>query len=253
MYMVVKIRIITVNMCVECSDNKDVASDNSVRLLASMKGDVIIMQETDGYDLEKISLGLDMHILRNNCREHTCVMINPTVLIKLDSYHVCTLQRRDPIYIGGVHLTDIPSVIHHLNGLVYKSDTILPINIPMDRLIQLCRTNRLPRLRREISRASNCRLAIIAGDFNEPSHLDLPNIDVPCSAFMLKHEFVDTYKHIHPTGKGYTWPNNGLYRNEPNQRVDFIYTRNLDITHSYVSSKGSSDHKMVITEVILPK
>ena len=54
MYMVVKIRVITVNLCLECSDNKEVASDNAIRLLASMNGDVIIMQETEGYDLDKI-------------------------------------------------------------------------------------------------------------------------------------------------------------------------------------------------------
>lgn len=249
--MAIKIRIITVNLCLECSDNKDTASDKAIRLLASMKGDVLIMQETEGYTLERIAAGLNMQILRDNQREHTCVMINPAVLIKLDSYHVCTLRQRDPIYIGGVHLTDIPSVVHHMHGLVYHSDITLPINIPMDKIIQLCRTNRLPRLRRETRRAGNSGRAIIAGDFNEPSHLDLPGIDVPCSAWMSHSGFVDTYKHMHPTGKGYTWPNNGLYHNEPNQRVDFIYTRNLDITHSYVSSKGSSDHKMVVSEVML--
>ena len=53
---------------------------------------------------------------------------------------------------------------------------------------------------------------------------------------------------------GYTWPSGKMYENEPKQRIDFIYTKNVKkITKSFVynneNNEWLSDHKMVITDI----
>ena len=51
---------------------------------------------------------------------------------------------------------------------------------------------------------------------------------------------------------GYTWGVGGMYDNEPRQRIDFIYTRNVKVLSSktYDTNPGfKTDHKMVITEI----
>jgi endonuclease/exonuclease/phosphatase family metal-dependent hydrolase len=190
-----------------------------------------------------------------NNSEGTCVLVNPKKLTILDNNLVKILNsRKEPIYIGNLHLDDIPSVMHHMNNMVYKSSVSIPISSGKAKILKLCIEHRIPRLKQELVKANQYSRAIIAGDFNEPSHLDLDNINVPVSKLLAKNGFIDTYWHANkPEDKeyGYTWPVSSLYKKEPSQRIDMIYTKNLKVIDSVVfnSLNWISDHNMVVTDV----
>jgi endonuclease/exonuclease/phosphatase (EEP) superfamily protein YafD len=56
---------------------------------------------------------------------------------------------------------------------------------------------------------------------------------------------------MHPNRTGYTWPNKEYYEGEPKQRIDYIYTRGMKVEDSRISGDSHSDHKMVISDVIV--
>lgn len=242
------IRCITINMCKECTRNQDTSYKYITQLLEKLKVDIVFMQETNGYTLSDTA---GLHILKNTPKEHTCVMINPKKLAIIDKTHVRILQNNKTVYVGAVHLDDIPSIPHHMHNITYRSSITLPLKYSMDEILQMSASRRLPRLRKEVAKANLDELAIIAGDFNEPSHLDLKTITPPCSKYMETNGFLDTYKHMHPHTIQFTWPNKHYYPNEPKQRVDYIYTRNITVVSSQISGDVQSDHKMVISDILL--
>jgi endonuclease/exonuclease/phosphatase family metal-dependent hydrolase len=122
--------------------------------------------------------------------------------------------------------------------------------------LKLCSKRRLPKIKDILKKIENKDRTIIAGDFNEPSHLDLKNIKTPVSIELEKNGFVDTYRFMNKGSVGYTWPSGKFYKNEPSQRIDFIYTKNIKITSSTIydndnSYKWESDHKMLITDIVI--
>lgn len=251
-YMVNNIRIIIINLCAECSKNKNNAISKWIKYFTHFKSDIMFLQEIAGYNIEQMANELKMHILNVNYTEYTCVLINPRKLAIIDNFHVKLIRGRKPIYIGAIHLDDVPSIPHHLNKIVYKSSKHIPLSYSLEKVLSICKERRLPRLRQELKPARACDRAIIAGDFNEPSHLDLEGINTPVSKEMEKNGFIDTYKHIHPDEPGYTWPAGNFYKNEPQQRVDFIYTKNIKIIDSDVIGDDfnwMSDHKIVMADV----
>ena len=139
----------------------------------------------------------------------------------------------------------------------YKSSEIIPISSSKEKILKLCAERRLPKLKQELVKAKKYARAIIAGDFNEPSHLDLDDVNVPVSKFLEKNGFIDTFWYANPNldkEDGYTWPASSLYKNEPGQRIDMIYIKNMKVINSICydgskSNKWISDHKMVITDV----
>jgi len=67
-----------------------------------------------------------------------------------------------------------------------------------------------------------------------------------------KNGFIDTFWYQNKGQEyGYTWPASSLYKKEPGQRIDMIYTKNLKVINSVVSNSLNwiSDHKMVVTDV----
>ena len=112
-------------------------------------------------------------------------------------------------------------------------------------------------MKAELEKTKPHSRAIIAGDFNEPSHLDL-EINVPVSKLFEKHGFSDTFwvanKEL-ADEKGHTWPASTLYKQEPGQRIDMIYVKNMKVIRSFIrgenTAKWMSDHKMVISDVEL--
>jgi endonuclease/exonuclease/phosphatase family metal-dependent hydrolase len=247
-----KLRIIIINLCSECGKNKNKNLSKWIDYFTHFKADVIFLQEIAEYNLEHMANSLNMQILNVNYTEYTCVLINPRKLSVIDNFHVKIVRGRKPIYIGAIHLDDIPSIPHHLNQIVYKSSKHIPLSYSLDKVLSICKERRLPRLKKELKQSDGCERAIIAGDFNEPSHFDLDGINTPVSKTMAKNGFVDTYRYIHPSEPGYTWPAGKYYKNEPQQRVDFIYTRGIKILHSAVFGDDLnwiSDHKIVMTDI----
>jgi endonuclease/exonuclease/phosphatase family metal-dependent hydrolase len=248
------LRIITMNMCNEHPGKKTLLINKWITILSEIKGDVVFLQEIGAYNLEKLTNALKLKLLNINNAEATCVLINPYKLTIIDNNHVKVKSTLKPIYIGGIHLDDVPSIPHHLNHMTYKSSETVPLSYSLNRLLKMCAKRRLPRIKEEMEELKKNDRAIIAGDFNEPSHLDLVDIKLPISKEFLKHGFVDSYRAMHPTDPGYTWPAGKFYQKEPVQRVDIIYIKNLKIVASDVYDEGDkwlSDHKMVITDIII--
>ena len=245
------LRITTINLCDENPMSKTTLIKKWIAELLKLRVDILFIQEI--FNIEKFATDLGMKLLNIDHGEGICVLINPSKLVIIDNNHVKLHSDINPIYIGGVHLDDIPSLSHHMINMIYKSSEIIPLSLTRQQLLKLCAKRRLPRLQEELKSIKNADRAIIAGDFNEPSHLDLDNIQTPCSNELAKNGFIDTYRHMHGLDKsGYTWPAGQFYKNEPDQRIDFIYTKNVEIVSSDTYGEGSkwiSDHKMVITDI----
>jgi endonuclease/exonuclease/phosphatase family metal-dependent hydrolase len=247
------LRITTINLCAENPMSKTTLIKKWIDVLLKLKVDILFIQEI--FNIEKFATDLGMKLLNIDHGDGICVLINPNKLVIIDNNNVKLHSDINPIYIGGMHLDDIPSLSHHMINMIYKSSEIIPLSLTMKQLLKLCAKRRLPRLQEELKSIKNADRAIIAGDFNEPSHLDLDNIQTPCSNELAKNGFIDTYRHMHGLDKsGYTWPAGQFYKNEPDQRIDFIYTKNVEIVSSDIYGEGSkwiSDHKMLITDILV--
>jgi hypothetical protein len=242
------------NLCNENPTKKTTLINKWINVFSKMKGDVIFLQEINSYNLEKLVGELGMKLLNINNLENTCVLINPHKLTIIDNTHVKLKSGIKPIYIGGIHLDDIPSLPHHMNNMVYKSSETVPLSYSMDKLLKMCTKRRLPRVKAELATIKKNERAIIAGDFNEPSHLDLDKIKVPVSKEFEKQGFVDAYRYINEDEPGFTWPAGTFYKKEPVQRVDIIYVKGIKIVDAETYDTGDkwiSDHKMVIADLVL--
>lgn len=267
--MKLNIRVITLNLCNENPDKKTNLINKWITIFKNINADIIFLQEIKGYNIEKMTKKLNMELL-DISKDHTCVLVNPYKLTILDNKHITLKQvipetnkninlktnkniiyKYKPIFIGNLHLHDIPSISHHINNVIYKSSEIIPLDYSLDKLLKMCKKNRIPHVIKELKLVKKNEIAIIAGDFNEPSHLDL-HIKVPVSKEFEKKGFIDSYRYINKD-KGYTWPSKTFYKNEPNQRIDIIYIKGIKIINSktYYTDKWLSDHKMVITDLII--
>lgn len=245
-------------MCTEFPDRKPALLDKWIFILSQIKADIIFLQEMETFNIERLANSLGLKILTIHQHEATSVLLNPNKLTIVDNTTVKLLNSRlEPFFIGGLHLTDIPSVTHHLNHIVYKSSETIPLSTSMEKILKLCVKTRVPRVTEELLKAKPFSRAIIAGDFNEPSHFDLDKIAVPVSRLFARQGFDDSYwvaNKNEPKEDGHTWPASSLYKKEPDQRIDMIYTKNMRVVKSVVyegsnSIKWISDHKMVITDV----
>lgn len=249
------LRILTMNLCYEYPGKKTTLLNKWITILSKIKGDIIFLQEINYYNLEKLANELNLKILNINNFEGTCVLINPYKLTIIDNNLVKIKSSIKPIYIGSIHLDDVPSLPHHLNNTVYKTSETIPLSYSLDKVLSLCAKRRLPRIKEELEKAKKYDRVIIAGDFNEPSHLDL-DIDTPVSKEFEKNGFTDTYRSTN-SDPGYTWPAGTLYKKGPVQRIDMIYTKKLKVVKSGIydgelgENKWISDHKIVFTDLVL--
>ena len=257
--MIHHIKVVTANMCTEFPERKPELLEKWISVLSQIKADIIFLQEIESFNVERLANGLGLKLLTINQFEATSVLVNPHKLIIVDNNVVKLVNsKKDPFYIGGLHLDDIPSVTHHLNNILYKSSRTIPLGSNVKTILKLCVENRVPRVKAELTRAKKYSRAIIAGDFNEPSHLDIDDINVPVSKLFEKNGYKDTYWYANKRESlenGFTWPASLMYKNEPGQRIDMIYSKNMKTVRSVVydggkkSEKWISDHKLVITDL----
>lgn len=256
--MAPNLRILTINLCDEFPGKKTILLNKWIAILSKIKGDILFLQEINSYNIESLANSLGLKILNINNLEGTCILVNSNKLTIIDNNLVKLVNsRKEPIYVGNLHLDDIPSVLHHMNNIIYKSSETIPISSSKVKILTLCAKHRLPRLKQELVKSKPYIRAIIAGDFNEPSHLDLDKINVPVSKLLAKNGFIDTFWHVNTNVSqeyGYTWPASSLYKKEPHQRIDMIYTKNIKVVRSFVydgtpALKWISDHKMVVSDV----
>ena len=245
-------------MCAEFKGRKEALLNKWIFILSEMKGDIIFLQEMHLFNIERVAEELGLKILTIDQFDGTSVLINTHKLTILENNVVkIKNSRKEPIYLGGLHLDDIPSVTHHLHHKIYKSSENIPLHTSFAEILKLSNERRVPRLKQELLRAKPYRRAIIAGDFNEPSHFDLDNVNVPVSKLFEKSGFLDSFWESNKNEKkenGHTWPASKMYKDEPGQRIDMIYTKNIKVLRSRIydgthSLTWISDHKMVISDV----
>src|SRR3990167_1557683 len=104
---------------------------------------------------------------------------------------------------------------------------------------------------------------VIAGDFNEPSHLDWTNkavrhgivplaVDYPSSRIFLDSGFKDIWREIYQDEvrhRGNTWPAYPPRYKYREDRIDFIYARKQDIITYVRLYDTSSDHRAIIAKL----
>jgi hypothetical protein len=163
------------------------------------------------------------------------------------------------IKIIPIHLVDYPFTFYSLRNVPYPS-TPMTFNNKKE-IVDLSYSTKssvVEKILQYIKNNPNEKI-IIAGDFNEPSHLDDTNEWIVSKKFE-EHGLIDSYRSVNKKVKldklgyntdGATCCNLDKTTNEPLNRVDYIYTKNLSIVDSYVLKEyvHYSDHLPVFTEV----
>ncbi|GAA3802484.1 HAD-IA family hydrolase [Streptomyces chiangmaiensis] len=115
---------------------------------------------------------------------------------------------------------------------------------------------------------------VLVGDFNCPSHLDRPDVAWPVTRAAEEAGLRDSYREAHPDpagDPGHTWSpihpvhEDGSGRREPQDRIDYVLHRGLEVLDSLTYVSGSprpwpdvfgnewpSDHAAVITTFAVP-
>lgn len=252
MKMMLPIRLMVLNLCAECGrQNYEYKVDYWKNIINMMNPNILFLQETSDI-LDILSRKVDMVILNKNDYEETGILITKNIHI-VDENNIIINNKK--IYLESIHLTDIPSILHHVKKIKYGD---ISSDMPLKDVLNVAKQNRGVIMENKIFQNinNNDECIIYAGDYNEPSHLDI-NIDFPVSIIMEKYDFIDSYKSMNQDeldeDECFTWPNPKYYDDEPKQRIDFIYTKGMNVLNSfdYYDENWISDHKSVITDVII--
>lgn len=180
----------------------------------------------------------------------------------------------------GIHLTDFPYQPYQLSGI--PCDGAQSLKSAKD-AIAAATTARGPGMNlllQEISGLSDAvSTIIVAGDFNEPSHLDWTEsaasirrhplaVKYPTTLRLETLGFTDTYRTIYPdeiSKPGFTWTPFGSSdeKSEHFDRIDYIFVRNATVVSAEVIGEKSpeadivinpwpSDHRAVTATVSIP-
>ena len=102
-----QLKIVTINMCTEFPERKPALLDKWIFIISQIKADIIFLQEMESFNIERLANSLGLKILTIHQYEATSVLLNPNKLTIVDNNTVKLLNsRKEPIYIGGLHLTD---------------------------------------------------------------------------------------------------------------------------------------------------
>jgi hypothetical protein len=158
-----------------------------------------------------------------------------------------------------IHLIDYPFTFYTLRSIPYQNTpSIFKSKNEIVDLSYSTKSDIIEQILEYIKNNSNEKI-IIAGDFNEPSHLDDIN-----NVWIISKKFsdigmIDSYRHVNKkiSRDAYGYNTDGgtccniLLEDEPLNRVDYIYTKNLEPVKSYVLKKYAhySDHLPVLTEI----
>lgn len=169
----------------------------------------------------------------------------------------------DGIHIYPVHFHDFPYQPFQIIGTEYCEKVCQPFTRNVHEIIKSAKEARgkaFEYLKRSLeeSREKGAEI-IIAGDFNEPSHLDWTpravshglcpmSVVYPISYELSQLGYVDAYRQLYPdevTHPGYTWPTSG---NERKERIDFIYVSEGFVKKFKLRDYGS-DHFAIKCEI----
>jgi hypothetical protein len=161
-----------------------------------------------------------------------------------------------------IHLDDSPFTFYSIRGIKYEKT---PMNFKnKDEIVKLSYNTKSKDIENILSYIKRYpdKKYIIAGDFNEPSHLDDPKNEWIISKKFKETNLIDTYRFIqeskNTTKKKDKWGYNiegstccDEGNNEPKNRIDFIYVKNMDVVDSKILKKYKdfSDHLPILSIV----
>ena len=241
--MKVKLRVATFNLFSESS---------KLSLVKRNYIDILFLQQLKPGTINQIAYNLNMAVYLENKTKHTGILYNPQKFVICKTRHVLREKYTDKkVFVASIYLDDVPSVAHYLNHNMSNGDISSESSI--EDIIFLCRKNRLPSIRKIVREfeASTVDRAILGGGFNELSHLDYPDLKLPVSNYLEKHDFIDAFRTCYKHDPGHTFPCGGYNKNHPNQRIDYIYVKNIDVMKCTTIETPISDHKIVYSEVFL--
>lgn len=192
---------------------------------------------------QKISDILNMNFIQANEPYGVGIATNIKIqhIFNIDKLCGCILQSNKTFCVFNVHMNDFPGYHNTLKGLEYYGTPFLS----KEESIKLSWENRKADLDIIFEQNNIVDNIIIAGDFNEPSHLD-ENVEWYTSKFLQEKGFIDTCRYINPNKNEYPGFTCDVIRKtdikNPPIRIDFIYTKNIKI-HDYITiKKDISDH-----------
>ena len=239
--MLIKIHVATLKLSREYS---------KISLVKKVYADILFLQEVQFKNLYLYAYTLGMRVLVYNSKQETAVLFNEQKFKRVDNYIIKEKITGKRVWVYNVHLSDIPSVVHHKENISYGG---VPLEASMDDIIFLCRKNRLPPMMKLLSKfeSASTDKAIIGGNFNEPSHLDVPHLKLPVSKLLADRGFTDAFRNCYIHKNGFTWPSNKYFKNKPSQRIDYIYVKNVDVLKTNTLDFPFTDHKMVYSEMLI--
>ncbi len=195
-------------------------------IIDGMRHYILCLQEVHLDMIQLLTDVFDLTIYRYCKSKNTCVLVS------------CKLP--NDLMIDSVHLNDIPAPFHLLQKVYYEGHSEKDYQLTKKQIMEWSAKSRLPEIEPYLKKHINKR-SIIAGDFNETKGW-------PVSQRMKQYGYSEL-------GIGEkTWPVYPFYPGEPDQRIDFIYTRGVEQIQSgqyYEEKNWLSDHVAVISDVIL--
>ncbi len=211
---------------------------SAVEVISSLSPDVIALQESYEVGFQLADYFNLCYI--GNSNESISVLSKYPIQMIQDNHYKIILNEMDYINFFNVHLKDLPYQPYDIR------DTL--ITTPQQAIHQAEQTRGLSidSLVEKIENLNDMMPIIVAGDFNEPSHLDWKQdafnpmqfqfmnngdpfvVNWPASNKMQNLELIDSYRYLYPNYvefPGNTWTP-FLNFNEIHDRIDFIYFKN---------------------------
>lgn len=180
-----------------------------------------------------------------------------------------SVTKKQPFYVIAIHLNDFQYQPFQASSMPYKwkegevEDYLSDASELIQAAIQ-SRGHDLNRVLNEVKGLEATIPIVIAGDFNEPSHLDWTEesakkglcplaVQFPASKSLYQAGFYDAFRFLNPNEvehPGYTWSMYDPGYEYRHDRIDFIYVRNRDRVVDCAILPTASDHYAVVATVI---
>lgn len=220
-----------------------VSFDTIVRAAEAADVDVIVIQEAVG-NSQRLATALDW------------AYVSPKDIIS----RLPMTEENGYVLVDGVAIVNVKLPAGNYGPYVTKTLTEPAI-------VEIERNMRVPPLETLLAPVKNLNKVIVAGDFNAPSHLDWTRETVlqrpqmtypvswPTSIIMHQACFIDSYRVIFPNPRiypGLTWWAAHQPVTEPRDRIDFIYSKGLEVLDSQLLGADDitpwgTDHNAVIS------
>jgi endonuclease/exonuclease/phosphatase family metal-dependent hydrolase len=282
--LVEELKVMTFNIWMGGKNVKD-SHRKQVNFLAESNVDIVGLQESDEGDSSRLAHALGWHGWKGKeSRDVSIISRYPIVehfsgTSAAGAVRIAADGNDSQVIVWNAHLGYDPYGPYDFCFSRFDDDTVLEREKESGRTPQI--TEIVDRMRAHIDDYANIPV-ILTGDFNAPSHLDWTDktadqhcgigaFDWPSSVLPTDAGLVDSFREMHPdplAEPGITWSpiykdNEG--RDEPMDRIDFVYHRGMETLSSEVLVVGDpaaepnhadnewpSDHAAVMTTFKIP-